>query len=71
MKGECETLDEQYINEMLEKLKSGDISEFYVKKEDFLTLREILVARSDFKHFRGIAQRNGDVIYQYRETPRS
>lgn len=64
-------LDEQFINDMFEKLKRGEISEYFVKKEDFLSIREVLVKRPDFKHFRGIARRNGDVIYQYREIARS
>ncbi|WP_419865711.1 hypothetical protein [Bacillus dakarensis] len=56
---------------MFEKLKRGEMSEYFVKKEDFLSIREVLVKRPDFKHFRGIARRNGDVIYQYREIARS
>lgn len=64
-------MDPQLINNMFEKLKEGEISEYFVKKEDFLPIREVLVKRPDFKHFRGIARRNGDVIYQYREIARS
>lgn len=63
-------MKELYI-EVLEKLKSGEISEYYVKKEDFMVFREILVKREDFKHFRGIGQRGGDVVYQYLADPRS
>ncbi|WP_080846811.1 hypothetical protein [Cytobacillus gottheilii] len=64
-------MDTQYINEILDKLKNGELSEYYVKKEDFLPLRSILVSREDFKHYRGIAQRNGDVLYHYLAEPRS
>ena len=59
------------INEILERLKSGELSEYYVKNEDFMEFRQFLVKRIDFKHFRGIGQRGGDVLYQYLETPRS
>jgi hypothetical protein len=55
----------------LEKLKKGELSEFNVKKEEFMDFRQILVKRDDFKHFRGIGQRGGDVLYQYLEEPRS
>jgi hypothetical protein len=63
-------MKELYI-EILEKLKAGEITEYYVKKEDFMDFREILVNREDFKHFRGIGQRGGDVVYQYLAEPRS
>ena len=61
-------------NEMLnliEQLKNGEIAQIFIKKEDFLTFREIIVNREDFKHFRGIAQHGGDVIYTYIEEARS
>lgn len=64
-------LDQNAIQDILEKLKDGTISEYLVKKDDFLPFREVLVKRSDFKHFRGIGQRGGDVMYQYQEVPRS
>ncbi|AIE59457.1 hypothetical protein [Bacillus methanolicus] len=63
--------EEKMINEVLDKLKNGEISEYYVSKDKFLSFRSVLVKRPDFKHFRGIAQRGGDVIYRYLETPRS
>lgn len=64
-------MTEEHIQEMLNKLQSGELSEYYVSKEDFLTCRSVLVRREDFKHFRGIAQRGGAVIYRYLENPRS
>lgn len=64
-------MDIVLINEVLEKLKAGELSEYYVKKEDFLPFRQVLVQREDFKNFRGIAQRSGDVLYQYLKAPRS
>ncbi len=64
-------MNEESIQVLLDQLKSGDLSELYVKKEDFLEFRSVLVKRPDFKHFRGIGQHGGNVIYQYLETPRS
>jgi hypothetical protein len=68
---EAPFMNEQFVQEVLEKLKKGELSEFYVKKEDFMDFRQVLVKRDDFKHFRGIGQRGGDVLYQYLEEPRS
>lgn len=64
-------MNEQYVKDVLEKLKTGELSEYYVKNEDFMEFREVLVKREDFKHFRGIGQRGGDVLYHYLEEPRS
>jgi hypothetical protein len=64
-------MQKEFIQEILEKLKDGSLSEYYVEKEDFLDFRAELVKRNDFKHFRGIGQRGGDVLYQYLKTPRS
>ncbi|MBT2756208.1 hypothetical protein AB1K84_14945 [Mesobacillus foraminis] len=64
-------MEKAEINYVLDQLKSGDITEYHVPKQEFLAFRQVLVAREDFKHFRGIAERGGDVIYQYLEHPRS
>ncbi len=48
-----------------------EIKEYVVTKDVFYTFREVLVNREDFKHFIGNAQRGGQVIYTYSETPRS
>jgi hypothetical protein len=71
LKEVMKNMQEQYVIDILEKLKSGEISEYYVKKEDFMEFRQFLVKRDDFKHFRGIGQRGGDVLFQYLEEPRS
>ncbi len=63
-------LQEEIIS-VLEKLKSGEIKQYKVTKEDFLAFRIELVKREDFKHYRGIAQRGGEVIYEYLAEPRS
>ena len=64
-------MNEQSINEILDKLMKGEITEYYVKNENFMEFREVLVKRPDFKHFRGIGQRSGDVLYEYLKEPRS
>ena len=58
-------MKEELITEILDKLCTGELSEYFVKNEDFLEFRQVLVKRKDFKHFRGIGQRGGDVLYQY------
>ncbi|APH05537.1 hypothetical protein [Bacillus weihaiensis] len=64
-------MDSSTINEMLDQLKNGDLNEYHVPKDQFLSLRTILVNREDFKHFRGIAQQGGSIIYHYLKEPRS
>jgi hypothetical protein len=55
----------------IEQLKNGEIKQIFINKGDFLTFRQMIVNREDFKHFRGIAQHGGDVIYTYIEEARS
>ncbi|MRX53301.1 hypothetical protein HMPREF3291_08750 [Bacillus sp. HMSC76G11] len=64
-------MDNQLANEMLDSLKNGEIHEYHVPKDVFPTFRTALVEREDFKHFRGIAQQGGSVIYKYLQVPRS
>lgn len=64
-------MKEEHIQEVLDKLKNGELTEYFVSKEDFLSVRNVLVKREDFKNFRGVAKRGGDVLYTYLETPRS
>jgi hypothetical protein len=59
------------ISMIFDSLKTGELEEYLVSKEEFLRFREVLVKRDDFKQFRGIAQRGGDVLYRYTENPRS
>jgi hypothetical protein len=59
------------VNEVLDQLKRGERSEYHVSKEAFISFRKVLVNREEFKHFRGIAQRGGEVVYQYIENARS
>jgi hypothetical protein len=64
-------MEEEQIIHILDQLKNGEIREHYVKKENFLDFRKVLVKREDFKHFQGIAQRGGDALYRYLEQARS
>ncbi|MFI8491844.1 abortive phage infection protein [Peribacillus butanolivorans] len=64
-------MDAQEAKDVLDKLANREMDEFRIKKEDFLGFREVLVKREDFKHFRGNAQHNGEIIYTYLEAARS
>jgi hypothetical protein len=64
-------MKEEIINDILDRLMKGEISEYYVTNNEFMEFRQVLVKRKDFKHFRGIGQRGGDVLYQYLKEPRS
>ncbi len=64
-------MDKEQAERMLESLQNREVEEIFVAKQDFMIFREVIVKRKDFKQFRGIAQRGGDVVYQYMDEPRS
>ncbi|QWG62743.1 abortive phage infection protein [Bacillus mycoides] len=64
-------MDKQLANTILDQLKNDDIKEYVATKDVFYAFREVVVNREDFKHIIGNAQRGGQVIYTYSETPRS
>jgi hypothetical protein len=64
-------MDKTDVEHILDKLRNQEIEEYIVEKEQFLSFREVLVNQSDFKHFRGIAQHGGTVIYTYVDKARS
>ncbi|MGN7296473.1 hypothetical protein [Fredinandcohnia aciditolerans] len=64
-------MNEEFVNEILNKLRDGELNEYLVKKDQFLEFRNTLVKREDFKHYRGIALHGGDVLYRYTEDARS
>ena len=64
-------MTEEMAHQILEKLKTGELKEYLIGKNDFISFREVLVKREDFRHFRGIAKRDGEVVYQYLEEARS
>ena len=57
--------------QILQELKEGIHSSVTISKEDFLSFREILIAREDFKHFKGIAKQGGSIVYTYELESRS
>ncbi|WP_106534619.1 hypothetical protein [Planomicrobium soli] len=54
-------------NSMLDQLKAGELSSSTIQKEEFLDFRAVLIARPDFKHFKGAAFHHGTTIYTYQE----
>lgn len=64
-------MDAEQAKDILDKLAKGELKEYRITKNEFLDFREVLVKREDFKHFRGNAQHNGEVIYTYLEKARS
>ncbi|MGM0863770.1 MAG: hypothetical protein ACQEWF_03685 [Bacillota bacterium] len=64
-------MSETEILEQLQFLRTREVVEISVMKEDFLTFRSVLVKQEDFKQFRGVAQHGGIIIYHYLDTPRS
>ncbi|WHY68530.1 hypothetical protein [Neobacillus sp. SuZ13] len=64
-------MTEDMITDILDRLMTGELSEYYVTNDQFMEFRQVLVKRKDFKHFRGIGQRGGDVLYQYLKEARS
>ncbi|MEH7308376.1 hypothetical protein [Neobacillus drentensis] len=64
-------MKEEMITDILDRLMTGELSEYYVTNDQFMEFRQVLVKRKDFKHFRGIGQRGGEVLYQYLNEPRS
>ncbi|MFS0861836.1 hypothetical protein [Fredinandcohnia sp. 179-A 10B2 NHS] len=64
-------MNEQFVNEILNKLRDGELNEYLVKNDQFLEFRSVLVKREDFKHFQGTALHGGDVKYRYQSVSRS
>ena len=64
-------MTEEMITDILDRLMTGELSEYYVTNDQFMEFRQVLVKRKDFKHFRVIGQRGGDVLYQYLKEARS
>lgn len=64
-------MSEKEILEQLQLLRTREIEEIMVMKEDFLAFRSVLVKQDDFKQFRGIAKQGGNILFHYLDTPRS
>jgi len=59
------------FEEKMEMLKDREIEYLEISKEEFLSFREILVKREDFKYFSGNAMQGGKIVYTYLNNPRS
>lgn len=59
------------FEEKLNMLQNGDIKTLEISKNDFLSFREVLVKREDFKHFSGNAMQGGQIVYTYLSKARS
>lgn len=64
-------MEEQKALELLQQLRSKEVRELHITKNEFLPFRQVLVKQEDFKHFRGIAGHGGEVIYHYLDKARS
>ncbi|MDQ0243900.1 hypothetical protein J2S09_001445 [Bacillus fengqiuensis] len=64
-------MEEQKAVELLQQLRSKEVKELRITKDQFLPFRQVLVKQEDFKHFRGIAGHGGGVIYHYLDEARS
>lgn len=53
--------------QMLDQLKAGEIESITLEKGEFMEFREVLLARPDFKHFKGTAYHGGKTVYVYTE----
>ncbi len=58
-------MNEQNYMEELQRLRSGEIVEITVKREDFIPFRNAWVTLDDREAYVGEAGLNGTVIYRY------
>lgn len=64
-------MNKEEILSILDQLAAGELEAYKVSKDEFMAFREQLIKRPDFKHFRGTAEHNAEVIYTYTAEPRS
>ncbi len=58
-------LNKDEIEAIFEKLRSGEIEQYEVTKEEFLEFREILIRQKDREQIRGEAKKGGGVVYTH------
>ncbi|GAE30862.1 hypothetical protein [Halalkalibacter hemicellulosilyticus] len=58
-------MEENEAKVILEQLRTKELTQYRVKREDFLQFREVLVKQEDAINFRGNAQHEGETIYTY------
>jgi hypothetical protein len=51
--------------QILQQLRTQEISSYRVNKQDFLDFRSVLSEQEDMKNFRGNAQHGGEAIYTF------
>lgn len=59
------------MENMINSLRNREIQYIEIKKEEFLPFRELLIKQHDFKHFRGVAQQGGNIVFTYLDVPRT
>ncbi|MGN7311470.1 hypothetical protein ACTHQ4_10230 [Alkalicoccobacillus gibsonii] len=59
-------MTDELTRQVLEQLKSGEVSEYRVEKEQFLAFQPVLHRHEEFKNFRGGAKHGGAIVYTYK-----
>ncbi|MBP3952832.1 hypothetical protein [Bacillus suaedae] len=58
-------MEKEEVEVILDQLRSGELTFYRVKKEDFLSFRDVFIKQADMIDFRGNAQHGGETIYTY------
>ncbi|KEF39084.1 hypothetical protein M670_01471 [Schinkia azotoformans MEV2011] len=58
-------LNKEEIEEIIEKLRNGEIKQYEVTKEEFMEFREVLIKQKDKEQIRGEAKKGGVVVYTH------
>ncbi|EKN71202.1 hypothetical protein BAZO_00245 [Schinkia azotoformans LMG 9581] len=58
-------LNKEEIEEIIEKLRNGEIKQYEVTKEEFMEFREVLIKQKDKEQIRGEAKKGGGVVYTH------
>lgn len=58
-------MEKEEVEVILDQLRSGELTFYRVKKEDFLSFRDVFIKQVDMIDFRGNAQHGGETIYTY------
>lgn len=58
-------MDEKEALKIIEQLRDGSVDSHLINKDEFMVFRNVLISQLDRSKFIGIAQKGGQVIYQY------
>lgn len=58
-------MDNETLKAYIQQLRSGQIKEILIEKEEFMDFRALLMEQEDKENFIGRAQKGGKVIYSY------